>query len=176
DSFLALRNVRNGDLGRRLAGERVIVWVDPHQVAGACAAQPRDVELGCLEDFDAGQERGLRVLLSRAYLARKCYYDPATQWVQFRWSSDRHNRRNRVRRLASVGRAAATLAVYWVAGSSGRAQRWRREFAASLRTDPVAQRYRRRLLEVEATAVVAFSPEGVREMALIEAANSLGLA
>src|SRR5437660_4792013 len=78
DSFLALRNVRNGDLGRRLAGERVIVWVDPHQVAGACAAQPRDVELGCLEDFDAGQERGLRVLLSRAYLGRKCYFEPAT--------------------------------------------------------------------------------------------------
>jgi hypothetical protein len=176
DSFLALRNVRNGDLGRRLAGEQVIVWVDPHQFAGSRAAQPAGVELGCLEDFDPGQEEGLRTLLHRAYLARKCYYDPGTQWVELRWSSHRRNRRNRLRRIASVGRAGATLARYWVAGRAGLAQRWRREVATALRGHPVTRSYRRRLQEVGAAVVAAFSPEGVREMALIEAGNSLGLA
>jgi hypothetical protein len=176
DSFLALRNVRNGGLGRRLAGERLIAWVDPHQLAGSRAAQPEGVELGCLEDFDAGQEDGLRALLGRAYLARKCYYDPGTQWAELRGDSHRRNRRNALRRLASVGRAAATLAGYWAAGRAGWAQRWRRQVAAALRSHPVAEIYRRRLQEVEATAVVAFSLEGFREMALIEAANSLGLA
>jgi hypothetical protein len=175
DSFLALRNVRNGDLGRRLAGERVIVWVDPHQFAGSRAAQPEGVELGCLEDFDARQERALRSLLHRAYLARKCYYDPGTQWVDFRWSTHRQNRRNLARRIASIGRAAATLAGYWVAGRAGLAQRWRREFALALRPHPIAETYRRRLQEVGAVVVAAFSLDGVREMALIEAANSLGL-
>lgn len=176
DSFLALRNVRNGNLGRRLTGERVIVWVDPHQLAGSRAAQPEGVELGCLEDFDAGQDDGLRGLLRRAYLARKCYYDPSTQWVDFRGSSHRNNRRNSVRRIASVARAAATLAGYWAAGRAGWAQRWRHRFAAALQSHPMVERYRRRLQEAEATTVVALSPEGAREMALIEAANSLGLA
>lgn len=175
DSFLALRNVRNGDLGRRLAGERVIVWVDPHQFAGSRAAQPEGVELGCLEDFNAGQDAGLQGLLRRAYLARKCYYDPATQWVHFKRSSHRNNRRNRLRRVASVGRAGVTLAGYWMAGRAGFAQRWRREFASVLRRHPVTATYRRRLQDVDAEVVVAFSPEGLREMALIEAANSLGL-
>jgi hypothetical protein len=175
DSFLALRNVRNGALGRRLAGERVIVWVDPHQFAGSRAAQPEGVELGCLEDFDAGLEDGLRGLLRRSYLARKCHYDPATQWVEFRAGSHRRNRDNPVRRTASLGRAAATLAGYWAAGRVGWAQRWRRRFAAALQAHPVVQRYRRRLQEADASVVVVFSLEGAREMALIEAANSLGL-
>lgn len=175
DSFLALRNVRNGDLGRRMADERVIVWVDPHQFAGSRAAQPQGVELGCLEDFDAGRDAALGPLLRRAYLARKCYYDPATQWVVLRRSSHRRNRRNRLRRIASVSRAGATLARYWMAGRAGLAQPWRREFATALRRHPVTATYRRRLQDVGAEVVAAFSPEGVREMALIEAANSLGL-
>jgi len=176
DSFLALRNVRNGDLGRRLAGERVLVWVDPHQLAGSRAAQSEGVELDCLEEFDAAHDPGLAGLLRRAYLARKCYYDPATQWVVLRQASSRRNRRNGLRRLASVGRAGATLARYWVAGRAGLAQRWRREFAAALRRHPVTQTYRRRLQEVGARVVVGFSPEGLREMPLLEAARSLGLA
>ena len=54
DSFLALRNVRNGDLGRRLDGERVMVWVDLESPAPAKAVpfavridgQPVDVDDG----------------------------------------------------------------------------------------------------------------------------------
>ena len=177
DSFLALRNVRNGALGSRLAeaGERVLVWVDPHQEAGSRMACPDDVELDSLEDFDAGAVAGLRSLQRRAYLARKCHYDPRTQWVEFRLSAHRRHRSNPARRFASVGRAAATLARYWLAGRSGHAQQWRRQFAAALRAQPVTERYRRRLRDVNASVVVALSPEGAREMALIEAANSMGL-
>jgi hypothetical protein len=175
DSFLALRNVRNGELGPRLSEEGVLVWVDPHQLAGCRAAQPAEVELGCLEEFDPAREPALRGLLSRAYLARKCYYEPRTQWFDFLWSSHRHNRRNRLRRIASVGRAATALAAYWAAGRLGRAQRWRRQFAAALRGHPVTLTYRGRLQDVDAQAVVGLSLEGTREMPLLEAANSLGI-
>jgi hypothetical protein len=175
DSFLSLRNVRNGDLGRRLAGHQVMVWVDPHQLEGSRMAQPEGVELGCLEDFDARQDAQLRRLVNRAFLARKCYYDPITRWAEFKLSSHRNNRHNPLRRAASVSRAAATLAGYWVAGRVGLAQVWREQFMNALRGHPVAEVYRRRLQAAGAAVVAGFSPEGVREMALIEAANAMGL-
>ena len=175
DSFLALRNVRNGDLGRRLEGERVIVWVDPQQFQGSYAARPAAVELGCLEDFDVRQEPELRDLSNRAYLARKCYYDPGTAWVELRQSSHRRNRHTYLRRAGSVGRAATTLASSWLAGRRGFAQRWRQQLATALRTHPAARTYHLRLREVDASVVAGFSPEGTRETALIEAANALGI-
>ena len=52
DSFLALRNVRNSDLGRRLAGDKVFVLVDPNQYKGSLAACPAKVELDCLLEFN----------------------------------------------------------------------------------------------------------------------------
>ena len=175
DSFLALRNVRNGNLGRWLESHRVLVWVDPHQFKGSRIAQPDCVELGCLEDFDARKDGQLHGLLNRANLARRCCYDPATSWSAFKKSSYRNNCHNRFRRVASISRAAARLAGHWIAGHMGMAPRWRQEFANALRHHPVAQIYRRRLEKVGATVVAGFSPEGIREMALVEAANSLSI-
>jgi hypothetical protein len=55
------------------------------------------------------------------------------------------------------------------------AQRWRPAASGMLRALPVVQTYRRRLQDIDAWIVASFSPEGYREMALIEAANSLGI-
>ena len=40
DSFLALRNVRNGDLARHLEGEHVVAFVHPSQYEGSVAVAP----------------------------------------------------------------------------------------------------------------------------------------
>jgi hypothetical protein len=175
DSFLALRNVRNGNLGKHLAGHRVLVWVDPHQLEGCLAVQPEGVELGCLEQFDARKDEKLHRLMARAYSARKCYYDPITHWVELLMSSSRRNQNKQFRRTASISRAIGRLACFWLAGRLGLAQYWRKQFSNALRSHPILDVYRRRLQEVEASVVVSFSPEGFREMALIEAANSLNI-
>jgi hypothetical protein len=71
--------------------------------------------------------------------------------------------------------AAGRLGVFWLAGRAGLAARWRAEFQSALRRHPITQVYRRRLEKIGPKVVASFSPEGVREMALIEAANSLGI-
>jgi hypothetical protein len=175
DSFLALRNVRNGDLGCRLIGESVAVWVDPHQVEGSRTVQPAKVEVGILEDFDARADPALNAMLVRSHLTRKCSRDPSTAWLKLRRSSHRQHRTRPFRRLISIGRAAAAFAGYWIAGQVGQAQRCRQRFIAALRGHAVARTYQRRLKAADAKVVAGFSPEGTREMALIEAANAVGI-
>jgi hypothetical protein len=175
DSFLALRNVRSGGLGRWLAGEPVQVWVDPRHFPGAQPVKPEGTELGCLEEFDIRKDPVLERFLFSVGYAHKCYYDPATIWADFVYSSHRNNRSNPLRRAASTGRAAGRLAGYWLAGRTGMARRWRAEFANALRKHPIAERYRQRLRQENAQVVASFSPEGFRELALIEAANSAGI-
>jgi hypothetical protein len=153
----------------------VQVWVDPNQLQGSLVVQPEGTEIGCLEDFNVRKEPDLnRSLLGVGY-ARKCYYDPATIWADFLYSSHRNNRTNAWRRAASTGRAAGRFAGFWLAGRTGLAQRWRANFAAALRNHSITDRYRRRLRQEGAEVVASFSPEGFREVALIEAANSLGI-
>lgn len=172
DSFLALRNVRSGELGRWLASESVQVWVDPRHLPGSQAVKPEGTTLGCLEEDVRNDPVMDRLLLGVGY-ARKCYYDPATIWADFVYSSHRNNRSNTLRRAASTGRAAGRFVGFWLAGCTGLAQRWRADFARAVRNHPIAERYRRRLRQEGAAVVVSFSPEGFRELALIEAANSL---
>jgi hypothetical protein len=175
DSFLALRNVHAGGLGRWLAGDPVQVWVDPRHFPGAQMVKPEGTELGCLEPFDVRHDPVLERLLFNVGYAHKCYYDPATIWADFVYSSHRHNRTNPFRRAASTGRAAGRFAGYWLVGRTGLARRWRAGFAGALRRHPIAEEYRRRLQQARAKVVASFSPEGFREIALIEAANSLGI-
>lgn len=173
DSFLALRNVRNGGLGTLLkeAGQRVVVLVDPNQYEGSLAQAPPDVEIGRLFEFNAREEPALNPLMDRAYMARKSFYDPVTLWSKM----TRNPHHNLLRRAASIGKATAKIARYWLAGRLGRAQVWRRDFAAALQQHPVIADYERLLTELEAELVVAFSLEGNREMALMEAARKMGL-
>lgn len=177
DSFLALRNVRNGNLGTRLsaAGERVVVLVDPAQYEGSLQRAPDDVEIRRLLPFDAREEPQLKPLMDRAYMARKSYYDPKTLWTKLSFSSARNNTDNRLRRLASTARARLRLARYWWYGRQGRAQAWREQFAAALQQHPIMAEYERLLTDLDADVVVAFSLEGPREMALMEAARKMGL-
>ncbi len=175
DSFLALRNVQMGELARWMVGEKIHVWVDPHQLPGAEAAKPAGVEVGVLEAFQISEDEVLTQRLDSVCFARKCYQDPETIWADFLFSSVRHNRTKPLRRVASVGRAAGRFGWFWLAGWLGQAQRWRTDFADVLRSHPIVQQYQQRLAEVGATVVASFAPEGLREMALIEAANALGI-
>lgn len=175
DSFLALRNVQIGNLGHWLAGTPIKVWVDPKHFAGSLHITSENIAVDCLEDFDVRTDPHLNRLLFAGSCARKCYYDPATIWADFLYSSHRCNRTKPFRRAASIGRAAGRMAGFWLAGALGMAPRWRRAFAAALRNNRVAEIYRRRLRQEKAEVVVSLSPEGFREMTLIEAANAEGI-
>jgi hypothetical protein len=175
DSFLALRNVRTGELGRWLADTRLHVWVDPKQLPGSRAVEPEGTTVSALDPFDVRHDPALERRLSAVGFARKCYGDPATIWADFLYSSWRHNSGRPLRKAASIGRAASRFGRFWLSGCFGGAERRRAEFAETLRRHPIAAVYRQRLEEMEARVVASFAPEGMREMALIEAANSLGL-
>lgn len=175
DSFLSLRNVRNGEIGRRLAGERVIVLVDPSQYQGSVEACPAGVELDLLLQFDPNVDPDLCALANRAYYTRKSYYDPITFLAKLRASSYKNNPRPGPRRMASLAKAHYTVASHWVAGRRGLAEQQRQDFVRALRRHPVVEQYKVLLNRWDATVVVGLSPEGPREMALLEAANELDL-
>ena len=175
DSFLSLRNVRNGDLGRRLAGERVIVLVDPNQYEGSYAACPPGVELERLFEFNPNNDPSLARLLNQAYYTRKSFYDPITFWAKLRASSYKNNPHRGLWQTASLARGRYTLAKHWIAGRCGLAQPRRQEFIRKLRNHPVADEYKLLLRKWKADVVIGFSPEGLREMPLLETANALGI-
>jgi hypothetical protein len=173
DSFLSLRNVRNGDFGRRLGQGHVRVLVDPNQYRGSKAVCPTGVELGELLEFDAHADRELSQLIQSSYYTRKCYYDPESTWIKLKASSYRD--RTGVLRLASLAKARYRLATHWIAGRFGLAQERRRKVVQALRAHPVSLEYRRLLRAWSADVVVGLSPEGIREMVLLEAANQEGI-
>lgn len=176
DSFLSLRNVRNGDLGRRLTaatGLPVRVLVDPAQFEGSAQACPPGVELDRLIDFNPHDDPVLAPLQDRAYLTRKWYYDPWTLWTKVRASA--YRARTPVHRWGRLLRDRYRSVRYWWDGRRGMAQPRRQAFAEALRRHPVSAEYQQRLREWKARLVVAFSLEGYREMTLIEAANAAGI-
>lgn len=178
DSFLSLRNVRNGDLGRRLTaltGQPVMVLVDPAQFEGSQAACPAGVELGRLLEFSASADPALEALMTRAYLTRKSCYDPDTLWTKVRASCYRGKGRWWPVRLVKLAREKVRLWRYGRDGRRGLAAPRRAAFASALRRHPVADQYRVLLKRWDAKLVAAFSLEGPREMVLLEAANSLGI-
>lgn len=175
DSFLALRNVRNADLGTRLAGQRVIALVAPDQADGSRQVAPPGVEVECLFDFDAPRDPGLARLIERAYIARKAFYDPRTMWQKLQWSPYHTYPRGSTQLRLALLKAQTKLRYFQVMGALGYAQKWRRDFAAALQNHPIIDQYIKLLRDLDATVVAAFSLEGTREMALMEAARRLGL-
>jgi len=178
DSFLSLRNVRNGDLGRRLhrlTGEKVIVLVDPAQYEGSKAACPGGVELDRLLEFSPYSDPSLEPLMTKAYWTRKSYYDPETLWSIVIASCYVGKGRWLPLRLVKLARERLRLWRYARDGRRGLAVSRRQAFALALRNHPVADRYRLLLKRWKARLVVGFSLEGPREMVLMEAANSVNL-
>jgi hypothetical protein len=173
DSFLSLRNVRNGNLGRYLNGVHVLV--DPTQLPGSQIACPEGVEIGPLVDFDPNQDPDLASLFYHTYIARKAYYDGWTLWNQLRGSSSRFYPKPGLRRVASLGMAGLRMTKGWLGGALGKAQGGRRDCAKLLGSHRLASEYRQRFKELDPHVVVAFSIEGKREMLLMEAANDAGI-
>jgi hypothetical protein len=173
ESFLALRNVRNGDLGRRL--DDLHVWVDPGQMEGSRLACPPGAVIEPLLDFHQRNDSVLHGTMKTAYNARKTFLEANTH---------RHKRIANVyqtcpqpgpARLLQFGREAARFGLSWFDGVRGTHLKLRQRVSELLQAQGVADEYRRRLKQLDARLVVSFSPEGVRETVLIEAANSLGI-
>lgn len=173
DSFLSLRNVRNGDLGRRLDGLRV--YVDPAQLQGSALAAPEGVSIESLLDFDVGKDRDLHRLMNAAYEARKAYYDGWTLWSKHRGRVDRGPGSSGIRRAVGLGAQTVRFARAWLEGASGRTPKWRKQCSTRLRQHPLVAEYHRRFAGIDPGVVGGFSPEGTREMLLIEAANAAGV-
>lgn len=173
DSFLALRNVRNGDLGRRL--ENLQVWVDPKQLEGSERAAPPGAVVQPLVDFDYLSDPWLGELIPPAYEARKAYYDGWTLWNERIGSIGRSRQGNALRRGLSMAAAGVRWARGWCRGAAGAAVRGRRAVAQALQKHSLAEEYARRFAEIDCEAVAAFSPEGMREMLLIESANRVNV-
>jgi hypothetical protein len=159
-------------LGQYLNGLHVLV--DPNQIAGSRLAYP-GTEIDPLIDFDPDSEPAMAGPFLKSYLARKAYYDPATLWTEMRGSIGRNYPTQSSRRLASTVRSGIRFTTGWVNGALGRAQSGRRACARALRSHPLAAHYRRLFDEIAPDSVAGFSPEGFREMLLIEAANDAGL-
>jgi hypothetical protein len=172
DSFLSLRNVRNGNLAQYIDGLQVLV--DPNQLPGSRLACP-EIQIGPLIDFDIESDPAISRLFFRTYLARKAYYDPATLWTELRGSIGRNYPKRRFRKIASTAMSAVRFTTGWVSGAMGQAQEGRQACARALRSHPLAEQYGRLLDLVNPDVVGGFSPEGLREMLLIEAANQAGL-
>ena len=117
----------------------------------------------------------LNQLINRSYYTRKSFYDPITFWAKLRASSYKNNPRRGLWQTASLTRGRYTLAKHWIAGRRGLAQPRRQEFIRKLRNHPVADEYKLLLRKWKADVVIGFSPEGLREMPLLETANALGI-
>lgn len=175
DSFLSLRNVRNGNLAHHLRDYQLVVLVDPRQYEGAILVAPEGVVVDKLIDFNPHEDPTLKPLIARAYMARKCYYDPSSMWQKLRASSTANNEHRPIRLVASLAKARLRVGGFWVAGLLGCAQTWREDFSRALRAHPVMDQYGRLFERYAPELVVAFSLEGLREMALMEAAHKYGL-
>lgn len=173
DSFLSLRNVRNGNLGRLIPG--LHVWVDPNQLGGSRDACPEGVALDALVDFDMREDPALAALFATHYEARKAYGDPRTYWSKSVRSSETCNAARPWRRAASVGMAGLRFTRGWVRGAAGHARADRQACAEALRRHPGAEEYARRFAALQPDVVAGFSLDGPREMLLLEAANAAGI-
>jgi len=173
DSFLSLRNVRNGDLGGKLKDLRV--WVDPQQLAGSQVACPEGVELDSLIDFDPVEHRGLGELIDRTYQARKAYFDGWTHWNEQVGSIYRRHPNRPFRRLGALSLSGGRFISSWISGAAGSAVSGRRSCGEALQGAAGVESYRRRFESHPPEAVAVFSLEGRREMLLAEAANAAGI-
>jgi hypothetical protein len=149
--------------------------VDPDQHTGSACVCPPGVEVGRLLEFNPNKEPELSRLLQGAYYTRKSFYDPTTFRAKLRASSYKSNPRLSLRQLGSLTKANFTVAAHWAVGRAGRATLRRQAFVNALSRHRVIEKYKQLLQEWSTSAVIGFSPEGSREMALLQAASDLGI-
>lgn len=169
DSFLALRNARNADVGRAFGelGCRTTALVDPHQLAGSRRANVPGLQVEPLEDFSLAAFPRIRRPLGWMNLARRGYHDPGTHRSKLGYRlSERRWARFMVGPLLAAG---------WIAGALGIYRNLRRKVEEELRGTETYRGYRSRLEADRPALVVGFSPEGYREIPLMMAARDLGV-
>ena len=169
DSFLALRNVRNAELGTRLSemGYRVRVFVDPHQIEGSIEAKVPGIEIEPSLDFNPNSYRELQRWLYWMNLGRRSFKDPTTHYSKLEY------------RLASRRLMKYFPFLYftlgWIIGALGLFRIFRKLSLKALRQTSEYERYRSLLAKEHPAVVAGFSPEGYREMVLLQAAADSGI-
>ena len=173
DSFLSLRNVRNGQLGRHL--DDVRVWVAEDQLPGSRLAAPEGVQIEPLVEFGPRRGTPLWKTLTVPYQARKAYYDGWTFWNERVFMVYQAHPKAPLKRAGSLALTAGRFAQSWARGARGQAQTGRRAAMQALRREPQMQEYLRRFEEKRPDAIAVLSLEGSREMLLAEAAQVAGI-
>jgi len=174
DSFLSLRNVRNGNLGQHL--DDLTVLVDPNQLEGSRIAAPENVRIEPLVDFLIDREPTVHALAKRANLARKSRFDPGTHWNKLISTSFRAYADSSYSRLAlSLAKRFGKFASGRLMGATGQALRGRRKVGEWLGRLKAGDEYRNLFNKLKPDVVAGFSPEGLREMLLLETARAEGI-
>jgi hypothetical protein len=174
DSFLALRNVLLGDLGTRLQPHKVVAMVDPSQLEGSRrAAEGSVIHVEPLSSFDPWAVPGVADVLTRSYRTRKAFFDPTTQWVALRTSVSR--RSSGIRYYADLLRSRAAFERDRLRGRVIPCQKLRESAAHAVQSMPEVRLVADRLEQLHCRTAAGFSPEGYREIALMEAARLLGI-
>ena len=167
DSFLALRNVRNAELGTKMSekGYTVKVFVDPHQIEGSKSASIPDIVIEPLLDFNPVSYTRFWRWVYWMNHSRRSFKDPGTYLskVEYRLAH---------RRFLKYG-IKLQLSVGWLIGLLGLYRLFRMLALSELRKTTEYQRYLYLMKEENPVLVAGFSPEGYREMTLLQAASDL---
>lgn len=169
DSFLALRNVRNAELGTRLKnhGFEVKAFVDPNQIAGSRTAAVPDIGIHPLLDFDLADYTRLAGWLGWMNVSRRSFKDPGTSLSKLQ-----HRLANR--RFMKYG-VFPIFAANWTSGAMQLYFLFRRRALKELRKTEQYVAYVEMLNREKPSLVAGFSPEGYREMSLLQAASDYGV-
>lgn len=167
DSFLALRNIRNAKLGTKLSqkGYTTKVWVDPHQIKGSKSSSVPDIEIAALMDFDPLKYLKFWRWANLMNHSRRSFKDPETYLSKLEY-------RLAERRFMKYG-IKLQLAVGWIIGFLGTYRLFRLLALSELRKTSEYLHYIQLLKKENPVLVAGFSPEGYREMPLLQAAVDL---
>ena len=169
DSFLSLRNVRNSNLGYELKknGYLVKVLVDPFMYQGSVSSNVNDVEIDLLIDFKPGNYKKLGSWISWMNNTRRSFKDHKTYRSKLLY-------RYYNRKLGRI-RVWFLLKIYWVLGLLKTYYIFRYLLINELRKTKEYKDYTSRLKKDKPKLVGGFSPEGYREMVLMQAASDLDI-
>ncbi len=173
DSFLSLRNVIYGDLHKHL--DDIHVLVDPNQYESSSDIVGNIFHIDSLIDFDYTFNKDLNSQIERTYFSRKAYFASYTFFSMIQSRSYHHYQNSKVKRIISQISYLFKWLQGWVLGVFGYPIQTRVKISNILQQDDHIKQYKNIFDKVKPKAVISFSPEGKREMLLVEAAKKYNI-
>jgi len=161
--------VRNAELGTKLSdcGYSVKVFADPHQIEGAKSASVPDIKIEPLQDFNPSNNKNFWRWSVWMGFSRRSFKDPVTYLSKLEY-------RLAQRRFLKYG-IKIHLIIGWIMGFIGSYLLFRAFALKQLRKTTEYQRYINLMKKENPLLVAGFSPEGYREMPLLQAASDLNI-